>query len=84
MHVRFPKQMAAVFTLGVLAGFSGAAGAAAGSAEAGKAQSAACAACHGQDGATPLDPTYPLLAGQNARYLSEQLALIQSNAPPFR
>jgi cytochrome c553 len=82
MHVRFPKQIAAVFMLGVLAGLSGAASAASGNAEAGKAQSAPCAACHGQDGATPIDPTYPVLAGQNARYLAQQLALIQSDVRP--
>jgi len=82
MHVRFPKQVAAVFSFAVLAGFSGAAGAVTGNADAGKAQAAACGACHGQDGATPLDPSYPVLAGQNARYLSQQLALIQSDARP--
>ncbi len=46
---------------------------------AGRAQSLACSACHGMDGATGLDPTYPNLAGQNERYLFEQLKLIQSN-----
>ena len=51
----------------------------AGDAEAGRAQSLACSACHGMDGATGLDPTYPNLAGQNERYLYEQLKLIQSN-----
>ncbi len=46
---------------------------------AGQAQSLACSACHGMDGATPLDPTYPNLAGQNEKYLFDQLKLIQSN-----
>jgi cytochrome c553 len=55
---------------------------AAGDPEAGKAQAAICAACHGQDGASPIDPTYPLLAGQNQRYLQRQLELIQSNERP--
>jgi cytochrome c553 len=54
----------------------------AGNPEAGKAQAATCAACHGQDGATPIDPTYPVLAGQTERYLLRQLELIQSNERP--
>ncbi len=28
-----------------------------------------CAACHGKDGSTPIDPSYPKLAGQHADYL---------------
>ena len=56
---------------------SGASGA--GDPAAGAAQSLACSACHGMDGATGLDPTYPNLAGQNEKYLFEQLKLIQSN-----
>ena len=28
-----------------------------------------CAACHGKDGNTPIDPSYPRLAGQAADYL---------------
>lgn len=55
---------------------------AAGDPEAGKAQSATCAACHGQDGASPIDPSYPVLAGQSERYLLRQLELIQSDARP--
>lgn len=49
----------------------------AGDPAAGEAQAAACAACHGQDGATGLDPTYPSLAGQNERYLTNQLKMIR-------
>ena len=52
---------------------------AAGDAAAGEAQVAACGACHGQDGATPLDPSYPNLAGQNEKYLLRQLSMIASN-----
>ncbi|HEY5646585.1 MAG TPA: c-type cytochrome [Pseudomonadales bacterium] len=44
---------------------------------AGEAQAAVCAACHGQDGATGLDPTYPSLAGQNERYLTNTLKMIR-------
>ena len=32
-----------------------------------------CAACHGKDGNTPIDPSYPKLAGQAADYLVEAL-----------
>lgn len=28
-----------------------------------------CAACHGKDGNSPIDPSYPKLAGQHADYL---------------
>ena len=52
---------------------------AAGDPEAGKSQAAACGACHGQDGASPIDPTYPVLAGQNEKYLLNQLKMIQDD-----
>ena len=32
-----------------------------------------CAACHGKDGNTPIDPTYPRLAGQHRDYLLHSL-----------
>ena len=51
----------------------------AGDPDAGKALSLACSACHGMDGATGLLPTYPDLAGQNEKYLLQQLLHIQSN-----
>ena len=38
---------------------------AAGDPEAGKLQAMVCAGCHGLDGATPVLPEYPNLAGQN-------------------
>lgn len=43
-----------------------------GKADAGQAKSAACAACHGADG-NSMAPTFPRLAGQNAKYLFKQL-----------
>lgn len=52
---------------------------AAGNPQAGKAQATACAACHGADGASPIAPSYPWLAGQNEQYLLRQLKMIQSN-----
>ena len=51
----------------------------AGDPAAGQALSLPCSACHGMDGATGIDPTYPDLAGQNEKYLYEQLKHIQSN-----
>lgn len=38
-----------------------------------KIADAQCAACHGKDGKTPVDPTYPKLAGQYADYLANAL-----------
>ncbi len=32
-----------------------------------------CAACHGKDGSTPIDPSYPRLAGQHEDYLVRAL-----------
>jgi cytochrome c553 len=33
----------------------------------------ACAACHGENGAKPITPDYPVLAGQYANYLEHSL-----------
>lgn len=46
--------------------------AAAGDAEAGKSKAQVCAACHGADG-NSLNPEWPNLAGQHARYTIKQL-----------
>ena len=48
-----------------------------GDATAGQAKSAICAACHGADGNSAV-PNWPKLAGQHARYLERQTALIKS------
>jgi cytochrome c553 len=45
---------------------------AAGSAEAGATKAAVCAACHGPNG-NSTNPQWPVLAGQNAAYLTAQL-----------
>ncbi len=50
----------------------------AGDVERGKAQALVCAACHGQDGASGIAPNYPNLAGQNEKYLYNQLQMIAS------
>jgi len=48
---------------------------------AGKARhEAACAACHGKDGNTPIDPSYPKLAGQYRDYLERALLDYKSGA----
>ena len=39
-----------------------------------------CAACHGKDFLTPIDPTYPKLAGQYSDYLEKVLRDYQSGA----
>jgi cytochrome c553 len=49
----------------------------AGSAEAGAAKAAVCAACHGPNG-NSVNPEWPNLAGQNAAYTTEQLAMFKS------
>lgn len=48
-----------------------------GSAEAGESKSTTCAACHGADGVS-VNPEWPNLAGQNARYVYEQLLAFQN------
>lgn len=37
-----------------------------------------CAACHGKDGNTPIDPSYPRLAGQHDDYLRHALLAYQT------
>jgi len=39
-----------------------------------------CIACHGVDAKTPILPTYPKLAGQNADYAFQQMKDIKSGA----
>lgn len=53
-----------------------------GNAEAGKAVAAKfnCAACHGADFNTPIDPSYPKLAGQHQDYLEHALLGYQRGA----
>jgi len=55
---------------------------AAGNIEAGKAatEKYACFSCHGKDYHTPIDPTYPKLAGQHQDYLEHALISYQRGA----
>lgn len=39
-----------------------------------------CAACHGKDYNTPIDPSYPKLAGQHRDYLEHALVAYQRGA----
>jgi cytochrome c553 len=48
---------------------------------AGKAKAdTVCAACHGKDGNTPIDPSYPRLAGQHRDFLARSLRDYQIGA----
>ena len=48
-----------------------------GSAEAGATKAAVCTACHGVNG-NSTNPEWPSLAGQNAAYIQEQLAMFKA------
>ena len=50
-----------------------------GNAEAGKAKSITCSVCHGQDG-NSINPVWPSIAGQHAKYMVEQLQAFKSGA----
>ena len=39
-----------------------------------------CSACHGKDGNSPIDPSYPRLAGQHADYLAQALLSYQNES----
>ncbi len=39
-----------------------------------------CITCHGPDGKSPIQTTYPKLAGQNKEYLVQQITDIKSGA----
>lgn len=51
---------------------------AAGNAEAGKKKAETCKACHGEGGAKPILPEYPVLAGQHEDYLVAALSQYKS------
>ena len=46
------------------------------------AQKYNCASCHGTDYKTPIDPSYPKLAGQHADYLTTALRAYKRGAGP--
>ncbi len=63
--------LAAVFTLGPVAGAMAADGAQ-------LFQDKTCWSCHGKDAKTPILPIYPRLAGQNAEYAFNQMKDIKN------
>ena len=75
---RFSLSLAAAFVCAGLAfaNISAAADAVTGSADAGASKAAVCTACHGVNG-NSANPEWPNLAGQNAAYVREQLAMIR-------
>ncbi|MFI4940523.1 MAG: c-type cytochrome [Burkholderiales bacterium] len=70
-----------IFTLMLLVSASAASfnAAAGGNVEAGQAAVAkfGCVACHGKDLSTPIDPSYPRIAGQNRDYIAHALTAYQ-------
>jgi cytochrome c553 len=70
------KMLAAAVALLSLNAFAG------GNIEAGKAATEKynCASCHGKDFNSPIDPTYPKLAGQHQDYLEHALIEYQRGA----
>jgi cytochrome c553 len=75
---RFSVTLAAAFTFAAFAvapAFSQ--DAVKGSADAGATKAAVCTACHGVNG-NSVNPEWPTLAGQNAVYLREQLAMFKA------
>jgi cytochrome c553 len=68
-----------VLMLACAASFNAVAG---GDEEAGKAavQKYGCIACHGKDLTSPIDPSYPKLAGQHKDYIAHALTAYQRGA----
>jgi cytochrome c553 len=75
---RFSLSLAAAFVCAGLAfaNTSVAAETLVGSADAGASKAAVCTACHGVNG-NSVNPEWPSIAGQNAAYVREQLAMIR-------
>jgi cytochrome c553 len=75
---RFSVTLAAALAFCAFASTSAsAADAVQGSADAGATKAAVCTACHGVNG-NSTNPEWPVLAGQNAAYLREQLAMFKA------
>jgi cytochrome c553 len=75
---RFSLSLAAIVCIGLgLAQTALAQDAVSGNAEAGASKAGVCVACHGVNG-NSTNPEWPVLAGQNAAYLREQLAMFKA------
>lgn len=73
-HARMPALRRLVATTLITIGFGASAWAAeGGDASAGSTKSATCQACHGVNG-NSVTPEWPVLAGQNAAYMKDQIA----------
>lgn len=76
---KMPKLLTQAATAVAFA--AAASGALAADVAAGKSKhEAVCAACHGKDANTPIDPSYPRLAGQHRDYLERSLLDYKSGA----
>jgi len=73
--VSIKQRCAQVFLL--LALLAAGSAQAAGDTAAGKSKARACQICHGKGGVST-NPTYPILAGQHAKYLVKQLKAFRS------
>lgn len=69
------RKTVLLVAMGLMAGVAGQAMAAEDLVKAGGAawKNLNCASCHGDDAKTPLNPEYPILAGQHADYLRQAL-----------
>ena len=74
---RFSVALAAVAFAAFAASSASAADSVKGSADAGATKAAVCTACHGVNG-NSTNPEWPVLAGQNAAYIREQLAMFKA------
>jgi cytochrome c553 len=74
---KLEPRMRAILLLALSLYASGAAAAEEASADAGHQKAAVCAACHGPDG-NSVNPEWPSLAGQHARYVARQIDAFKS------
>lgn len=77
------KRIRTSIVLATVAGLAAVAAGSAAAADLAKGREKAdqvCAACHGKDGNTPVDPSYPRLAGQSADYLYQALVAYKNDS----
>lgn len=78
------KSPYAALSCAVFCVFAASSAVAAGHIKSGKAlaEKYACATCHGKDYASPIDPSYPKLAGQHRDYLEHALTAYKRGDGP--
>jgi cytochrome c553 len=77
------KRISTSIVVAALAGLTAVVASSAAAADLAKGREKAdqvCAACHGKDGNTPVDPSYPRLAGQSADYLYQALVAYKNES----